>query len=214
MTRAALLAVVLALVAAPPAAGQERILLTGDSMMEVLQRRLAPDLRALGHDVVAGSHVGTALTKPWVLDWRRHAPRQVAEHRPTLTIMWIGAGDVHGFRGVARCCGDAWVAAYAQRVRELASIYGRTLWLTLPAPVWPKLAPIHRAVNRALRRSGVPLVDLAAALAPHDRFHKRLRWGGVLRTIRARDGIHLSPWGARIASAIVADAIAPPPPQA
>lgn len=207
MTRAVLLAVLLVLVAAPAAAAQERILLTGDSMMEVLQRQLAPDLRALGHDVRTDARVGSALTKPWLVDWLRHAPRQVDEIRPTLTIVWLGAGDVHAFRGVARCCGDAWVAAYARRVRRMTAVYGRTLWLTLPAPVWPELARVHRAVNRALRRSNAPLVDLATALAPHDRFHKRLRWDGVPRTIRARDGIHLTPWGSRIASAIIADAI-------
>lgn len=207
MTRAAVLAVLLALVVAPGAAAQERVLLTGDSMMEVLQRRLAPDLRALGHEVQTDARVGSALTKPWVVDWLRHAPRQVERIRPTLTIVWLGAGDVHAFRGVARCCGDAWVAAYAGRVRRLTTTYGRALWLTLPAPAWPKLARVHRAVNRALHRSGVPLVDLAARLAPHDRFHPRMRWDGVVRTIRARDGVHLSPWGSIMASAIIADAL-------
>ena len=41
--------------------------------------------------------------------------------------------------GGARCCGEAWVAEYARRVRAMMAPYargGRTcvLWLTLPTP--------------------------------------------------------------------------------
>ena len=206
--RLALAVLVTLVFAAPAHAAPQRILLTGDSMMEVLQRRLAPDLRALGHDVRVDARVGSGLTRPFVVDWLRHAPRQVAAHRPQLTIAWLGTGDIDAFRGVARCCNPRWVAEYARQVAQIDRAYGNAVWLTMPAPAHPDLARVHRAVDRALRRSGVRLVDLAAVFSPDGKFHRRMRWGGELRTVRASDGVHLSAWGSLIASAVISDAIA------
>ena len=201
----ALALIVLALVLVPSTAHADRILLSGDSMMEVLQRRLAPDLRALGHDVRVDAHVGSGLTRPFVVDWPRYAPRQAAAHAPDLTIAWLGTGDVDAFRGVARCCGPRWVAEYARQVAAMDRAYGNARWLTMPMPAHPDLARVHRAVNRALRRSGVRLIDLHAVFSWDGRFHRRMRWGGELRTVRASDGVHLSPWGSLIASAVISD---------
>ena len=204
--------VALAALAAPaPAAAEHRVLLTGDSMMEVLQRRLAPDLRALGHEVVVDARVGSGLTRPFVVDWVKHAPKQAARIAPATTVAWIGTGDIDAFKGIARCCNDAWVAAFSRRVAGMARAYGSSWWLTIPAPAHPDLARVHRAVNRALRRSGVRLIDLAAVFTPGGTFHRRMRWGGELRTVRASDGVHLSPWGSLIASAVITDALAATP---
>jgi hypothetical protein len=204
------LATVLLLALVPAPADAERILLTGDSMMEVLQRRLAPDLRALGHDVRVDARLGSGLTRPFVVDWVEHAPRQVAAHRPDLTIVWIGTGDIDAFRGVARCCNERWVAEYARQVAQMNRAYGSAYWLTMPAPAHPDLARVHRAVNRALRRSGVRLIELASVFCPDGKFHRRMRWGGELRTVRASDGVHLAPWGSLIASAVISDVLAQP----
>lgn len=193
------------LLAAAPASAQERVLLTGDSMMEVLQRRLAPDLRALGHDVRVDARVGSGLTRPFVVDWLAHAPRQVAAHRPGVVVAWLGTGDVDAFAGIARCCNEWWVAEFARRVVRMTRDYGNAFWLTVPAPAHPELARVHRAVNRALRRARVPLIDLAAVFSPDGKFHRRMTWGGVRRTVRASDGVHLSPWGSLIASAVITD---------
>jgi hypothetical protein len=54
----------------------------------------------------------------------------------------------------------------------------------------------------------VKLIDLAALFSPDGKFHRRMRWGGELRTVRASDGVHLSPWGSLIASAVISDALA------
>jgi hypothetical protein len=200
------LGVVVALALSAPSAGAQTALLTGDSMMEVLQRHLSPELRARGYAVHVDSYVGSGLTRPFVRDWVRYAPRQAAAVRPTVTVVFIGAGDVDDFRGIARCCGSAWVAAYARRVRRMHAAYGRAYWLTLPIPAHPDLARVHRAINRALRRAA-PVIDLHRLFTPDGKFHRQMRWGGVLRTVRASDGVHLSPWGSLIASAVIGDAL-------
>jgi hypothetical protein len=208
--RVALAVVVTALAASPAARAQAppptRVLLTGDSMMEVLQRQLAPELRARGYEVHVDARVGSGLTRPFVVDWLRHAPRQAVRIRPDVTLVFLGAGDIDDFRGVARCCGERWVAAYARRVRRMVRAYGRTFWLTMPAPAHPDLARVHRALNRAVRRAS-PIIDLAAVFSADGKFHRKLRWGGELRTVRASDGVHLSVWGSLIASAVIGDAL-------
>ena len=71
--------------------------------------------------------------------------------------MFIGAND--GFPiGDAPCCGDAWVAAYAERVRGMMEAYGRggrgrVYWLALPAPRGGFFRRSFPAVNAALRKA-------------------------------------------------------------
>lgn len=207
-----IVAFALALASAAPAAAQERptALLAGDSMMDVLQRHLAPELEQRGFAPRVDARVGSGLTKPEVVDWRKLARRQARTLRPAVTIVFLGAGDIFDFRGIARCCKKPWVAAYARRIRAMARSYGRhgqVYWLTLPAPRHRDLQRIHRAVNRAIRRARVPTIDLVRVFSHDGKYHRQRRWGGVLRTARASDGVHLSAWGSLMASAVISDAV-------
>jgi hypothetical protein len=200
-----LLATLVAMALTGATAEAKTVLLTGDSMMEVLQRHLAPELRARGWTVHVDARVGSGLTRPFVVDWVKYAPRQAVRVRPDVTLVFLGAGDTDDFR-IARCCGERWVAAYARRVRRMGRAYGNAYWLTIPAPAHPDLARVHRAINRAIVRS-VPFLDLRPVFSSDGKFHRRMRWGGELRTVRASDGVHLSPWGSLIASAVIGDAL-------
>ena len=221
----ALLAVLALLATGPPAPAQEpslptapepvpptapepsaataplKVLITGDSMMYVRQGHGARRLRRTGADPVPDSAFGTGITKPWILDWRLHARSQMAERRPGLTLMFIGANDLFPLGG-APCCGDTWVARYAQRVAQIAATYGTVYWLTLPAPRDRGLARGFRAVNRALRRSGavLRLVDLGPVFTPQGRYRRRMTWQGRRVVVRQMDGVHLSYDGSRIAA--------------
>src|SRR5687768_2215933 len=155
---------------APPA--PPRVLATGDSMMYVMQQPLARRLRARGHAVKVDGRFGTGLTKPWILDWADHARSQVEEFHPDVTLMFIGASDAWPIAG-ARCCGARWRALYGRRVRELIAIYGRTVWLTLPAPRDRGLAKVFRGVNRAIvdaTRGRAEVLDLVPVFTPGFRF--------------------------------------------
>jgi hypothetical protein len=188
---------------APPPARAERILVTGDSMMYVLQRPLAARLRALGHEVTTDGRFGTGITKPHILDWQQHAIAQVSQFHPETTFMFIGANDLFPILG-ARCCGPRWVALYARRARRLIRIYGRTIWLTLPAPRDPGLAVGFRAVNRAIRLAtaaeGARLVDLVPVFTPGWRYRRTMTWRGRRVVVRQLDGVHLGHDGLDIAA--------------
>ena len=195
----------------PAAPASERILATGDSMMYVMQEPLAQQLRARGHDVTVDGRFGTGLTKPWILDWTKHARTQVAQVRPDVTFMFLGGNDLFPIAG-AKCCGRAWVRGYVRRTRRLIRIYGRTVWMTLPAPRDRGLARGFRRVNRAIRRAvaleeRATLVDLVPALTPGFRYRRKMRWGGQRVIVRQMDGVHLWGAGEQIAVRMALDAL-------
>ncbi|MBW3597996.1 MAG: sigma-70 family RNA polymerase sigma factor, partial [Planctomycetes bacterium] len=68
-----------------------------------------------------------------------------------VTFMFLGGNDLFPIAG-AKCCGRPWVRGYVRRTRRLIRIYGRTIWMTLPAPRDRGLARGFRRVNRAVRR--------------------------------------------------------------
>lgn len=221
-------AAVLVATAVAPASGQASdagaaagapVLATGDSMMQIvdvyLARRLEPGGRA---NVVSDARISTGISKPFLLDWARHAVGQVARHHPRVTVVFLGANDGFpmrtGPRRLARCCGRAWSREYARRARRMMLTYtqggtARVYWLLLPQAREGFFRTVYPSVNRGLRRAarglrGARLIHLNKVFTPRGRYRGYIRYGG--RRVRARqpDGIHLSPAGAAIAAAIVA----------
>ena len=114
------------LASAAPAGAQEppapqRVLVTGDSLMYVMQQPLARRLRHRGFQVSVDSRVGTGLTKPWLTDWVDLAQAQVKEVRPDVTFVFIGGNDGYGIGG-ERCCGPRGVRTAAARAEQSAAI--------------------------------------------------------------------------------------------
>ena len=131
-----------------------RVLATGDSMIQLIDHQLSDGLGGRA-SVRSDARISTGISKSFMLDWVGHAKRQAASVHPNVTIMFIGAND--GFNiGDAPCCEDAWVKAYAARVRSMMSAYRRggvakVYWLTIPTPRDPKRQAIYRQVNKAIR---------------------------------------------------------------
>lgn len=215
-----------ALLAAPaPARAAGPVLLTGDSMMLVLERALAPELRAVGAEVRTDSRVGSGITKPFVFGWGALAQRQALEVRPAVTIVFLGAGDVYPL-GRVRCCGSRWVAAYARKAEAMIRSWlrggsGRVYWLTVPTPGDPRLAVINERIDGAVARavaaagSGAAVLDLVPLLTPGRRYRRRMPWAGRTEVVRQLDHVHLSRAGSGIAaghirSVLQRDGVLPP----
>ena len=178
-------------------------------MMYVMQQPLARRLRHLGHEAIVDGRFGTGITKPDILHWPRHAVAQMAELRPDVTVVFIGANDGWPIAGV-KCCSARWRELYIERVRRMMVTYGRSLWLTLPAPDDRPLGRNFRAVNRALREAVVghaELLDLVPVFTPGWRYRRRMWWQGERVVVRQIDGVHLGHAGVKIASDLVVDAL-------
>jgi hypothetical protein len=199
------------------------MLATGDSMIQYVDTALARRLESGGDaHVRSDARISTGISKPSLLNWVVHARSQAKGIRPDVTVVFIGANDgfpmrVRGHRK-ARCCGRAWVKAYATRAHTMMASYARrgaseVCWLTLPTPRSSSWAHIYRAVNAALRRAAKPfgddvrLIDIAKVFTPHGRFRAAMSWHGKRVVVRQPDGVHLSVAGAGIAAELVLQAL-------
>jgi hypothetical protein len=210
-----------ALVPAPATAAQPskgRVLATGDSMIQILDVLLARRLEARRFKLRSDAHVGTGISKNFLLDWVRHSRKIAAAYRPTATVVFLGANEGFPMRYRGRsvqCCSSDWVRAYAARARLMMRSFardgnGRVYWLTLPAARPHNWAKIYRRVNRALeiaarkeRGHGVRLLDMGRIFTPNGRFRRSLKRHGHRVVVRQSDGIHLNRAGAGIAAGVV-----------
>jgi hypothetical protein len=229
-----LVALVLAVLLVAPASAADaapwRTLVTGDSMVQPLDELLGPPVRRAGGRMAKDPRPGTGLTRPLVLDWEKHARRQVRKHRPRATVMFIGAGDTEKLRSAdgprVTCCRRAWIDAYADRVARMMRTYIRSgrayvYWLTLPTPREQddqrRFLAINYAIGQAAKMVGgnARVVDTVPAISPGNRFRRKLRYRGKTVVVRDGDGVHLTTAGSRIARDLVvramrADELLPP----
>ncbi|HVF79816.1 MAG TPA: GDSL-type esterase/lipase family protein [Solirubrobacteraceae bacterium] len=193
-----------------------RLLATGDSMIQIIDSYLKQRLdRRRGTTIRSDAHIGSAISNPGKLDWPRKARAQSSGFKPDVTVVFLGANDGFTLGGV-RCCDEAWVAAYAERVAAMMRSYlrgGRSYvyWLTLPVPRRASFVRIYSRVNIAIKRAaervgeGVRVIDIARVFTPGGRFRQSITFRG--RTINARqpDGVHLSTAGASVAATLIID---------
>jgi hypothetical protein len=202
--------------AEPPARKRLRtLLITGDSMMQPLDAKLARRLDDV--KVVRQPHLGTGISKSFLVDWGELSARQVQRERPDAVIVFIGANEGFPMEGAdgkeVECCGADWAAIYANRARRMADTYrrggtARVYWVTIPTPRDPDRQAIQRVVNAAIRvaaqpwRSQVRVVDSVALVSP--RGYQAALNG---RIVRASDGIHLNDAGAELLAEAVLNRI-------
>jgi lysophospholipase L1-like esterase len=184
-----------------------RLLVTGDSLSTPLDNELARRLAPRGVEVVREPHLGTGISKSFVVDWSRLALGQVRKRRPDATVVFIGANE--GFPiGEVECCGADWAAAYANRVRTIADTYrrdgaARVYWITVPTPRDPDRGRIATVVNAAIAvavapwRAQVRVIDTVPLFAPEG-YRAAIDVGGKETIVRESDGIHLNGAGAEI----------------
>lgn len=151
--------------------------------------------------------------------WEPVATAQVARLRPSATVVSIGANKGYPLRAPdgtqVACCDEAWVVAFARRLRSISLTYrrqgrGRVVWLTIPAPRDLRRVPIIAAANVAIVRAAGALQRVSVV-----RIDELLSPGGHRDVVRYRerdvrvrepDGIHLNVAGTRIAAHLAAQA--------
>jgi hypothetical protein len=186
-------------------------------MIQIVDSFLAKELRPKHFRVRSDAHVGTGISKPFLLDWVKRARYLARHYRPRATVVFLGANEGFPLRWHGKrhnCCSRAWRMAYASRAQSMMRSFerdgaARVYWLTLPAArphAWNRR---YRAVNLALataaKREGdtVRLLDMGAIFTPSGHFQQTIRRGDHRVSVRQSDGIHLNVAGARIAARYV-----------
>src|SRR4051812_32200813 len=120
---AAVGALVLLVPSAPAQAkSRGRVLATGDSMIQLVDSQLATRLKERRYKLKGDAHVGTGLSKPFLLDWVRHSKNEAKHYRPAVSVVFLGANE--GFPlpyagKEAHCCSRRWIRAYAGRAQKM-----------------------------------------------------------------------------------------------
>jgi hypothetical protein len=212
-----LAAVAVAVPVAPAhAKARGRVLATGDSMIQLVDSQLATRLAARHYKLKSDAHVGTGLSKPFLLDWIKHSRSEAKHYRPAVSVVFLGANEGFPLQygdKEAHCCSKSWIRAYADRARQMMRELERgghshVYWLTLPAARPGNWNHIYTAVNAALRMAskgedGVTLLDMGRVFTPKGRFQQTIVYKGRRVSVRQGDGIHLNVSGAKIAAGVV-----------
>jgi uncharacterized protein len=188
------------------------LLVTGDSMAMPLDALLARTFASTDVRVVRDPHLGTGISKSFVVDWGKLSARQVQQYEPDAVVVFIGANEGFPMEGAGgtevECCGADWAALYAGRVRRMTNTFrqdgaARVYWITVPTPRDDDRARIGRVVNAALDvavqpwRSQVRIVDTVATFTP-DGYRDAMPIDGRETIVREADGIHLNEAGAEL----------------
>lgn len=188
-----------------------RLLVTGDSLAYFLGQQLATARRGLATTV--DSHHSSGLARPDYFDWTAYARGQVARHKPTSVVIFLGGNDCQPLRrngtGSWTSVGtSAWSAEYQRRSAELMRVYtgagARVYWLGLPIAKDPEIAGCYRMLNAATTAAarsvaGVSWSETWSLYAVNGRYSDYVQ--GVLA--RQEDGIHLTFEGTRFATRMV-----------
>jgi len=201
--------------ASPPAKLElEKLLVTGDSMTIPMDAVLAQRLTGEGVEVVRDPKLGSGISNSDFLDWGQVSRAQVRDEAPDAVVIIIGAGEgfpIDGPAGPIECCGPAWAAAYANRVRQMMDTYrqggeARVYWLSVPASRNEKRWEISQVVNEAVRIAATPwlsqvrIIDLVSIFTPGGVYSDTIGVDGEEALVRDSDGLHFNEAGAEIAA--------------
>ncbi len=198
------------------------LLVTGDSMSQPLDQKLAQTLASNGVRVIRDPHIGTGISKSILVDWGRLSTSQVAQNHPNAVVVFIGANEGFAMPGPGGrsvdCCSPEWAAIYATRVRAMMNTYrqaglARVYWLTLPTPRERVRQQVANVVNAAIDvgaepwRDQIRVIDTVSVFTPGGRYRDSMTVNGQPTIVRESDGIHLNDAGATLAAQLVLNAI-------
>jgi lysophospholipase L1-like esterase len=193
------------------------LLVTGDSLSTPLDTSLARDLSPKGVKVLREPHLGSGISKSFLVDWGQLSADQVRKDKPDAVVVFIGANEGFPFDkeggGEIKCCGVDWAAEYANRVRAMMNTYrakgaARVYWVKLMTPRSKARADIGRVVNVAIDVAAEPwktqirLIDTIGVFTPKG-YRDAMPINGEDTIVRQPDGIHLNDTGAAFLADVV-----------
>jgi lysophospholipase L1-like esterase len=197
------------------------LLVTGDSLSTPLDTSLARDLAPKGVKVLRDPHLGSGISKSFLVDWGQLSVDQMRKDKPNAVVVFIGANEGFPFDkpggGEIKCCGVDWATEYANRIRAMMNTYrakGATqvYWVKLMTPRSKARAAIGRVVNAAIDVAAEPwktqvhLIDTIPIFTPNG-YRDAMPINGEDTIVRIPDGIHLNDTGAAFLANIVIDRI-------
>ncbi|MEI6412998.1 MAG: DUF459 domain-containing protein [Pseudomonadota bacterium] len=186
------------------------ILLVGDSLMQGMAMAIVHRLKKMkDYRVIDISRHSTGLTHPGYFNWPGQVRRLLEKETPQLMMVMLGANDMQDMRSqgrFVRFASERWKTLYAERVHDLLTAATDhavpVIWLGLPAMRDQTLdngtqvcALIH---EQETQRAGQRYIATRKLLSDgNEAYTAHLMLEGRKTLVRANDGIHLTPQGAR-----------------
>jgi hypothetical protein len=192
-----------------------RILVAGDSLSLFLADALRPMLANRPQTVFASrGKVSSGLARPDFFNWEREMAALATAHSPDTVIVMIATNDNQTLTrpdgGKVAFGRPGWEAEYGRRVRRLVELArianpaARVYWLGAPVMADPRLNADVAAINAVIARElallpGCRFIDVSRTLADAaGRYAKAKDTPDGPRDTRTRDGVHLTPFGAKL----------------
>ena len=204
--------------AAGAQAAPQRVLIVGDSMMQIPAHSLELALsRKPEVQTKAFTRIGSGLARLDVFDWLAQMRTLVDEFKPDTVLVFLGANDHQAMKtgeSVIQPGDAAWEAEYARRVGEAMDILGagkgaRILWLQLPDMKEETNREDADLMNRIFTseaaKHGVTFFETRPVLSrtPGKFAPYVIQANGMPLRVRSSDNIHLSREGADLLAAAV-----------
>jgi len=191
------------------------VLVAGDSLSIFLAQALRPLLaNRPGTTFTAEGKVSSGLARPDFFDWEATMRQLATRVRPDTVVIMIAANDN---KTLTRPDGSkvafgrpGWDQEYARRVRHLVELarlgnpQAAIAWVGAPVMADARLNADVAAINAVIRRQvdalpGCRFVDVSRTLSDAaGRYVAALPTPTGPRTARTKDGVHLTPYGARL----------------
>jgi len=193
------------------------VLVVGDSMASNLGWGLSNILgKTSGINLILKGKSSTGLANSWFYDWTKELPLMLAENKPDVVIVFIGANDYQSERidsVVEPFAGKAWLENYTHQITALeaeANAAGAFV-------VWVEL-PIMRPPGYAIGINELTKIQEKVVVANREAIYLNIRpvissftgnysenaiVNGRLEKIRGDDGIHFSSIGQRALATFV-----------
>jgi len=201
-------------------AGPERVLIIGDSMMQIPAHAIKLALKKQGGvEAKAHTSIGSGLARLDAYDWMGKVDELAGEFKPEATLVWFGTNDRQPMRtdtGVVQLDAPEWREEYARRVGEVmdkltAAKGAEVYWFEVPVmrdeEMNREVAVINDIVKaEAEKRDAVTYFPTSHILTRKEGQFAPYLIGPTGRPIKVRepDGVHLSRPGADlVAEAVV-----------
>ena len=185
-----------------------KIMMMGDSMMEDLGPRTHRRMRQRkGLNFILSAKYSTGLCRPDFFDWPAHMREAIAEHKPNILVVFIGANDGQPIKhngAFTPTGGQPWRDCYGAKMQEIVDIahaHGtKVIWVGLPdigGRYSKLLAETSVAQQEYCTRTGIPFIDTRPTLSDENGEFQAFRKdkNGKIVRLRRPDKTHLTPEG-------------------
>lgn len=193
------------------------VLLIGDSLMQGVGMTLVSSLKKQGASPINLSKQNTGLTYIHYFNWAEELQNALQSHNVKYLVVMLGANDPWDMKDpqnqerYIKFKTSRWEETYRSRIQTLLALANtykaQVFWYEIPPMKTSKLndgiSYLNTLYEDEVHKSGGIFLQSNTVLSDDGRFSAYITRDSKKIKVRANDGIHFSPQGSRILSALL-----------